>query len=177
MDESERRGGLTLVLGGEKSGKSDHALGLLARESGPVLFVATGQALDPGFRAQIEAHRRERGPDVPVREVTTDLPEALAGAAGRYAAVLVDSLDFWLYACMAAGNLDQRSAALLAALDGMGPTRVIIVSCETGLGPVAPTAEVRAFVRALGALNRELARRSAEAVLVVAGRPLRLPEN
>lgn len=171
------RAGLTLVLGGEKSGKSDYALGLAAREAGPVLFVATGRALDPGFRAQIEAHRKKRGPGIPVREVGTDLPEALTEAAGRYALVLVDSLDFWLYACARAGALEERRAALLAALEGMGGTRVVVVSCEVGLGPVAPTAEVRAFVRALGALNHELATRCAEAVLVVAGRPLRLPEN
>lgn len=168
---------MTLVLGGEKSGKSDYALGLAARESGSVLFVATGRALDPGFRAQIEAHRRKRGPGIPVREAGLDLPEVLTEAAGRYDLVLVDSLDFWLFACMEAGVLDERRAALLAALESMGNARVVVVSCEVGLGPVAPTAQVRAFVRALGALNRELASRCTEAVLVIAGRPLRLPEN
>jgi adenosylcobinamide kinase/adenosylcobinamide-phosphate guanylyltransferase len=171
------RGPLTLILGGEKSGKSDYALRLLARAPGPGLFVATGRALDAGFRAQIQAHRAGRGPEIPVREVGTDLPEALAQAAGRCGAVLVDSLDFWLFACRAAGDEPARVAALLAALDAMGPTEVIVVSCEIGLGPVAPTAGVRAFVRALGALNRQLAQRSARAVLVVAGRALTLPED
>ncbi len=171
------RGHLTLILGGEKSGKSDYALRLLARAPGPGLFVATGRALDAGFRRQIQAHRAGRGPGIPVREVDTALPEALADAAGHYGAVLVDSLDFWLFACRRAGDEPGRVAALLAALDGMGPTRVIIVSCEVGLGPVAPTAEVRAFVRSLGALNRQLAQRSARAVLVVAGRALALPED
>lgn len=171
------RGTLTLILGGEKSGKSDYALSLLARSPGPALFVATGQALDAGFRSQIQAHRDGRGPHIAVREVTTDLPEALAQAAGSHGTVLVDSLDFWVFACQSSGTLAERTAALLAALDGMGSTCVIMVSCEVGLGPVAPTAEIRAFVRGLGALNRQLAQKSAETVLVVAGRPLRLPEN
>lgn len=168
---------MTLILGGEKSGKSDYALSLLATAPAPALFVATGHAMDPGFRRQIQAHRVGRGPDIPVREVRTDLPEALAAAAGTWGTVLVDSLDFWLFACNEAGVPDERRQALLAALDGMGRTCVIMVSCEVGLGPIAPTPAVRTFVRGLGGLNRELAGRAGRAVLVVAGRPLTLPEN
>ena len=46
---------ITLVLGGNKSGKSDFALDLLAKEEGPALFIATGKAKDLEFREQIRA--------------------------------------------------------------------------------------------------------------------------
>lgn len=165
-----------LVLGGEKSGKSDHALALLHKAPGPALLIATAQALDHSFRERILRHRVERDPQIPVREVTLDLPEALIEAAGRYATILVEGLDYWLYACAQAGHLDEREQALLTAVDSLGGTGVIFVSCETGLGPVAATREVRAFVRGMGRLNRRLAERCSEVVLVIAGRPLRLAE-
>lgn len=166
-----------LVLGGEKSGKSDHALRLLADGPGPRLLIATGQALDAGFRDRIMRHRVERGPDIPVREVALELPEALSEAADAYATVLAEGLDYWLYACTMAGRVEERIDALLAALADMDGTRVLLVSCESGLGPVAATSETRAFVRGMGTLNRRLAAVCADVSLIVAGRALRLPEN
>lgn len=165
-----------LVLGGEKSGKSDHALALLAAAPGPVLLVATGQALDLDFRDRIMRHRRERGPEIPVREVALDLPEALAEAAGTCATVLVEGLDYWLYACSREGGIDERIRALETAVAGMPETGLIFVSCETGLGPVAADPETRAFVRGMGHLNRRLAALCDHVELVVAGRALRIPE-
>ncbi|MBU1003930.1 MAG: bifunctional adenosylcobinamide kinase/adenosylcobinamide-phosphate guanylyltransferase [Proteobacteria bacterium] len=165
-----------LILGGEKSGKSDHALALLHKAPGPVLLIATAQTLDHGFRERILRHRVERGPQIPVHEVTLDLPEALTRATGHYATILVEGLDYWLYACAQAESIDEREQALLTAVDSLGETGAIFVSCETGLGPVAATREVRAFVRGMGRLNRRLAERCSEVVLVVAGRPLRLVE-
>ncbi|BBD09756.1 bifunctional adenosylcobinamide kinase/adenosylcobinamide-phosphate guanylyltransferase [Desulfovibrio ferrophilus] len=165
-----------LILGGEKSGKSDHALALLHKAPGPALLIATAQTLDHGFRERIMRHRVERGPEIPVREVTLDLPEALAQAAGHYTTILVEGLDYWLYACAQADCINEREQALLNAVDSLGETGAIFVSCETGLGPVAATREVRAFVRGMGQLNRRLAERCSEVVLVVAGRPLRLSE-
>ena len=166
-----------LLLGGEKSGKSDHALRLLAAAPGPRLLVATGQALDAGFRERIMRHRIERGPETPVREVGLELPEALAEAAGRYGTVLAEGLDYWLYACTQAGRGEERIEALANAAGAMHGTGLILVSCETGLGPVAANSETRAFVRGMGALNRRLAALCEQVSLVVAGRALRLPEN
>ncbi|MBA4356900.1 MAG: cobalamin biosynthesis protein, partial [Desulfovibrio sp.] len=84
---------ITFVIGGNKSGKSDFAMGLLEREAGPKLFLATGQAKDLSFRTQIARHRDRRDPTLPVVEVGWDLPPALLEARKDYAAVLVDSLD------------------------------------------------------------------------------------
>ena len=165
-----------LVLGGERSGKSDHALDLLAAAPGPALLIATGQAMDDGFRRQIMRHRVERGPKIPVREVTLELPEALTEAAREYATVLVEGLDYWLFACAQQNRADERIHALETVVAEMKDTNLILVSCETGLGPVAATPETRAFVRGMGTLNRRLAALCAEVVLVVAGRALRITE-
>jgi len=165
-----------LILGGEKSGKSDYALARLSEAPGPALLIATAQTLDAGFRDRVMRHRVERGPGIPVREVALDLPEALAEAGGQYATVLVEGLDYWLYACSQADRVEERIGALITAVDSLGGTGAIFVSCETGLGPVAATRETRAFVRGMGRLNRRLAEHCSEVFLVVAGRALKLSE-
>jgi len=166
-----------LFLGGEKSGKSALALKAFLALPGADrgLMLATGRALDFGFRDQILAHRRMRPASLAVMETGADLPERLADAVAQGRPVLADSLDFWLFAVMEAGREDERVRALLAALDDTAAGHVILVSCEAGLGPVAATPEIRAFVRSLGALNQAVARRCEETVLAVAGRALPVP--
>jgi len=165
---------ISLVLGGEKSGKSDFALGLLMAAPEPRLFVATGKALDAAFREQIRRHRLERPADIPVMEAGADLAGVLEAARGRHGAILVDALDFWLFTSRQAVDPEAHTRALLACLDAWGESEVILVSAEIGLGPVAASTETRAFVRALGELNRAVARRARRAWLVTAGLPLQL---
>jgi adenosylcobinamide kinase/adenosylcobinamide-phosphate guanylyltransferase len=166
---------IRMVLGGERSGKSALAQRAFLADPGPHLAVVTGKALDPGFRAQILAHRQSRPVDVRVAEAGADLPEVLARGLAAHRAVLVDSLDFWLYACM--GKEEERTEALLAALDQAGDAVVTLVSCEVGLGPVAADGATRTFVRSLGGLNQALAARAGQVFLAVAGRALPLPPS
>ncbi|HIE33145.1 MAG TPA: bifunctional adenosylcobinamide kinase/adenosylcobinamide-phosphate guanylyltransferase, partial [Thermodesulfobacteriaceae bacterium] len=52
--------------------------------------------------------------------------------------------------------------------------RLILVSNEIGLAPVAADALTRRYVNLLGELNRELSERCEEVLLVVAGQSLKL---
>ena len=51
--------GLTLIIGGARSGKSAFAE-KLASQRERVLFVATAEALDDEMRQRIENHKRDR---------------------------------------------------------------------------------------------------------------------
>ncbi len=166
---------IALVLGGEKSGKSDLAYSLFCQASGPGVILAMGQARDAGFRRQILAHRLARDPALPLEEPGQALPEALERAAETGRNVLVDSLDFWVFACLA--DLDGRMARLeqaLAAYAAPGSPQCVLVSCEVGLGPVAATSLVRRFARAQGELNRRVAAVAQRVTLVVTGLPVSL---
>lgn len=166
---------IRLVLGGEKSGKSGLAYARFASLSGPRRVLAMGLAQDQAFRRQILDHRLARDPCLPVEEPGLALPESLARAAREKTAVLVDSLDFWVFACMEAG-LD-RVDDLCRGLEGFqGATApaCLLVSCEVGLGPLAGTALARRFVRALGGANQRLAALADEVALAVAGLELNL---
>ena len=163
---------ISLILGGEKSGKSAWALERLLQAPTPRLFVGTALARDMEMRQRIREHRRLRPPDLPVRETDVDLPDVLRQEAGRHAAILVDSLDFWFFSCIEADQETQRREEFLGCLETAAATQLFFVSSEIGLGPIQATAQARRFVRALGLLNQHLAARADEVVLVVAGLPL-----
>lgn len=163
---------ITLVLGGNKSGKSAFALNLLAQGPGPSVLLATGRARDLHFRCQILAHRENRDPGIPVIEVGTDLPKRMIRAKSDYASVLVDSLDFWLFACREEGL--ERVPDFLTALEAWNGGNIVLVSCEIGLGPLPVGEEARAFVRELGGLNQNMAALAQAVYFTVAGLPLTL---
>lgn len=166
---------IRLVLGGEKSGKSDLAYGMFLDAPGDGVILAMGQARDPAFRRQILDHRLRRDPAVPLVEPGLELAAALDGALARGANVLVDSLDFWVFACMEDGrDRADELAASLAGFAAPGAPQCVLVSCEVGLGPIAPTSLARRFARSLGALNQRLALLASDARLVVAGLPITL---
>lgn len=165
---------LTFILGGNKSGKSDFALKELEKCQGRGVFLATGRARDLAFRRQIADHRERRDPSIPVIEVGWDLPRVLLAAAREYDAVMVDSLDFWLYVCSQEQHEGELTQALLDMLDKGLPARVIMVSCEIGFSPLPASGEARSFLKKLGRLNQAIAARAQEAYLVVAGLPLTL---
>lgn len=165
---------ITLVLGGNKSGKSDFALDLLAKSTHPGLFVATGKAKDFAFREQIRNHRLTRSPQIEVMEVSEDLPQALQQAKLNFPSVLVDSLDYWLFACREAGCEKEKVQEFVDTIEHWNGTNLILVSCEAGLGPLPGGSEVRAFIRSLGALNQSVARAASSAYLIAAGLPLTL---
>jgi len=165
---------IRLVLGGEKSGKSRLAYDLFCNVPGPRVILAMGRARDMAFRRQILEHRLSRDPAIPVVEPGIDLAQALRDARDRECNALVDSLDFWLFACMEAR--EGRADELLEELAHWAKPlpECVLVSCEIGLGPVAADGFVRRFVRELGGLNQKLAALAGDARLVVAGCPIRL---
>ncbi len=167
---------ITLILGGEKSGKSAWALHRLLQADGPHLFVGTAAARDMEMRQRIRDHRRQRPPHLPALETDIELPEVLRRERADHRAILVDSLDFWLFACIQAEQEARMRTELLdclqeSALKTVG-TRLLFVSSEIGLGPIQATPQTRHFVRGLGLLNQQIAALADEVVLMVAGLPL-----
>jgi len=169
----------TLVLGGSRSGKSAFAEVLLA-DAAAVEYVATGRTDrdDAEWAGRIRRHRERRPPTWTTVE-TTDVAAVLAVDGPP---VLLDSVTTWLAGVMddcrswddePSGDLGERVDAFVAAWS-RSPRRAVLVSDEVGLGVVPETVAGRRFRDALGSLNQRLAATADEAVLVVAGMPLRL---
>lgn len=159
---------VTLVLGGQRSGKSAYAEGLLDAAAAK-LYIATAEAGDAEMAARIAAHRARRGAGWETLEAPLDVAAALERAAGR--AVLVDCLSLWAANLMEAGRDAEAEAEILAhALSG-AHVPVVLVSSEVGLGIIPDNALARAYADRLGTLNQRIARAADRVVLVTAGLP------
>ncbi|SDB17176.1 adenosylcobinamide kinase /adenosylcobinamide-phosphate guanylyltransferase [Desulfonatronum thiosulfatophilum] len=164
---------ITLILGGEKSGKSGWALQHLLQAPGSRLFVGTARARDLEMRRRIREHRRDRPAHLPAREADIDLPAILSQEVPQHGAILVDSLDFWLFSCVQTDQEELLRENLLDCLRNTTPTtHLILVSSEIGFGPIQATPQARSFVRSLGLLNQQVAALADEVVMIVAGLPL-----
>ena len=171
---------IRLLLGGTKSGKSTLGEQLLLAGPAPQRVVATGRALDFAFRERIDAHKRARPPRVAVIEAGPGAMDVLVREAQRGGTVLLDSLDFWLFARQDSHYPDPPAEALTRALApyaGLGAPEVIVVSTEIGLGPLPADAATRRFAGELGTLNQVAAALAHDVRLVVAGLAISLKEH
>ena len=167
--------GLTLVLGGARSGKSRYAEGLLRGTPPPWSYVATAQAFDDEMAARIAEHRARRDPAWKTVEAPLDAPAALHRAYDR--PLLLDCLTLWLTNLMLAErDITEATAALDQALAARtAPT--ILVSNEVGLGIVPEHRLGRDFRDQAGLLHQHLAARAGRVVMMIAGLPMILKDE
>jgi adenosyl cobinamide kinase/adenosyl cobinamide phosphate guanylyltransferase len=168
--------GVTLLLGGARSGKSDLAVRLAGAWGGPVTFVATASPDgDDDLSARIARHRTER-PPWPTVEAPRDLAAAVRAVDAAHL-LLVDCVTIWVSNLMVDG-LDEDGAnavadELLAALRSRH-TPSLVVTNEVGMG-VHPSSPLgREYRDVLGRVNRRLGEGADRALLVAAGRVLPL---
>jgi adenosylcobinamide kinase/adenosylcobinamide-phosphate guanylyltransferase len=170
-----------LILGGARSGKTNHAITLaaslaLARQL-PVVYVATAEALDDEMRNRIARHRAERPQSWRTIEAPTDLAAALR--AQPPAILLVDCLTLWLSNALLldfdeaqpTAEVPRWDAERSALLTWLAEYRgaALFVSNEVGSGIVPASALARRFQDEQGRLNQALAALCDSVTLVVAG--------
>lgn len=157
---------VTLVLGGQRSGKSAFAERLIEAH-GPGIYLATAQAGDPEMAERIARHRERRGEDWTTVEEPLELARALKDHAGT--PVLVDCLTLWLANLMAAArDVNAETRALTAALAGLAQP-VVLVSGEVGQGIIPDTPLGRQFCDQAGTLNQAMAGCAQRVIFVTAG--------
>jgi adenosylcobinamide kinase/adenosylcobinamide-phosphate guanylyltransferase len=170
-----------LILGGARSGKTNHAITLGTRladeRRASLVYVATAQALDDEMRHRIDLHRAQRPAAWTTVEASSQLASALSTQPS--AILLVDCLTLWLSNALlvdfneAAPTAparrwdEERSAFLqwLAQYRGV----VLLVSNEVGSGIVPASALARRFQDEQGRLNQQVAALCDSVTLVVAG--------
>jgi adenosyl cobinamide kinase/adenosyl cobinamide phosphate guanylyltransferase len=160
---------LVVFVGGARSGKSRLAL---ERAVAPVVFIATGEALDDEMAERIERHRGERPAEWQTVEEPVELERALAEVPAG-ATAIVDCLSLWVANVFEAQPVEElavRAARTAGEREGL----TIAVTNEVGLGIVPDNALARTYRDALGRVNAIWAGAADEAYLVVAGRTLRL---
>jgi len=165
--------GLTLVLGGARSGKSRYAESLIEALPPPWIYLATAEARDAEMAKRIAEHRARRDAGWRTIEAAHDLAAAL-GRVPPGVPVLIDCLTLWLSNRMLAeADMDHeidKLESVLANHDGV----VVLVSNEVGSGIVPDNALARRFQDLQGTLNQKVAAKASRVVFMVAGLPLQL---
>lgn len=162
--------GLTLVLGGAASGKSEFAEGLVTGTGRGPVYLATARVHDGEMREKVNRHKELRGQGWRTIEEPLDAGRALATISGD-TAVLLDCATMWLSNHLLAENdLAEAEAGLMAGL-ALCAAPVVVVSNEVGLSVVPDNALARRFRQAQGELNQKLAARAGLVVNVIAGLP------
>lgn len=171
--------GITLLVGGARSGKSALAVRLGRSFSGPVTFVATATAGDDDMVERIQRHQDER----PSGWTTIESPSLVADfpLGGM---LIIDCITLWVANVLFTSAevepthrfeqvLADRAATLLLLLrQRTGPT--IIVTNEVGLGIVPDSPLTRTYRDALGRVNSQLAEAADRSMFLAAGRVLPL---
>lgn len=177
---------MVLILGGARSGKSGFAEQLAAGMGGPVLYLATAEALDEEMGERVTAHRLRR----PAHWETVEEPLAVAGVIaerGREGdVILLECLTLLVSNLLRGfgedgpaeiadgGSCEERVLAsvndLISAAHEAGAS-LIVVSNEVGMGVVPEHPLGRVYRDALGRANQAVAARADSVYLMVAGIP------
>lgn len=165
---------VTFFLGGARSGKSALSQALAERQTGALVYLATGQAFDAEMTDRIARHRADRGPRWRTVDCPVDLPQLIAREAITGQVVLVDCLTLWVSNLLLAdADTSAAAAALVAAVRGAA-SPVILVSNEVGLGIVPDNALARRFRDDAGRLHQAVAAAADTVFFVAAGLSLRM---
>ncbi|MBN1322330.1 MAG: bifunctional adenosylcobinamide kinase/adenosylcobinamide-phosphate guanylyltransferase [Thermoleophilia bacterium] len=130
-------GGMVLVTGGCRSGKSALAQRLAESLPEPRVFLATSIALDQEMAARIDQHQKARAAGAwSTLEEPYDLAAAL-GAVRADAVVVVDCLAVWMGNLMWEAGMKDMATPFAAALGaaGQGPA-----TASAAVAPVATQA-------------------------------------
>ena len=180
---------LTLVIGGTRSGKSEHAERRAHASGLPVRYVATADGEDPGWEERIRAHLARRPTGWTTVQAGLRLSDSLADAAGS--CVLIDGLGPWIATALhLAGAFESPDREVLrrvgadvladierVALAAHRAGAAIVVAEQAGEGVLPPDPAARAWLDVLGEATQRLAAHAESVELVVAGRALRIGET
>ncbi|RLV50377.1 bifunctional adenosylcobinamide kinase/adenosylcobinamide-phosphate guanylyltransferase [Nocardioides mangrovicus] len=171
----------TLVTGGVRSGKSQHAEQLLDQHP-QVTYVVPGLAPhdDAEWAARVAAHQARR----PQHWTTLETPDLAMAVIEAPGAVLVDCLGTWVTRLLddagawpdreqATAIVEERTDSLVDALETTDGEFVLVTN-EVGLGIVPEHASGRLFRDLVGVVNQRVAAVCQEVHLVVVGRVLHL---
>lgn len=171
--------GLTLILGGARSGKSSFAEQVGREADLPVLFIATATASDDEMAERIRNHQASR----PAAWQTLELPLAIGAAlsAPLPPVVIVDCITLLVTNVLLSlpenTPNDQLMLKVQTEIDALieAQSRIggqwLLVSNEVGLGLVPPYPLGRVYRDALGWANQRLARAAARVIFMIAGIP------
>ena len=179
---------ITLITGGQRSGKSSYAERLALELSANPIYMATAHIWDEEFRQRVRVHQERRGPEWTNIEEEKYLSRY--NVAGRV--VLIDCCTLWatnFFFSIAdqaseeqAERASEEKAQQLPNVDKVlqlmkeefdrftaQDATFVFVTNEIGLGGTSANAVQRRFTDLLGWFNQYVASKADEVILMVSG--------
>lgn len=165
---------ITLITGGQRSGKSRYAQQVALKLSSNPVYLATSRVWDEEHRMRIERHKEERG-----EEWKTVEEEKYIGKhdyTGRV--VLIDCITLWATNFFFDLQADVQKALeeLKTEFDNLMKQDAcfILVTNEIGMGEMSQNDLQRKFADLQGWLNQYIASKADEVYLMVSGIPVKV---
>lgn len=165
---------ITLITGGQRSGKSAFAEQLTLQRCANPGYIATAQVFDEEMRQRVAAHQARRGP------MWTNFETPLTPGDLKITndTVLLDCLTMWASNILFAENEDLQAALQRFTTEWQKlislPINIIAVTNEIGLGGVSANALQRKFTDLQGSINQLVASQANEVYMLISGIPLRI---
>ena len=170
---SSHLSGITLILGGARSGKSAYAEKLI-EDAGGGVYLATATASDEEMSDRIAQHQARRGNSWTTREETLNIAGSLAELNNQSVPVLVDCLTLWMSNLMVEDRkIESEIDALINVLHHVS-NPIVLVSLEIGLGIVPENKLARLYRDHVGRMNQAVAAMADSVLFITAGLPLKL---
>lgn len=165
---------ITLVTGGERSGKSGFAQNMALSETPHPVYLATSRIWDEEFRLRVLRHQADRGPEWTNIEEEKELSKH--NVEGRV--VIIDCVTLWLTNFFF-DNEKEKSIDEILEMAKQEFTRFtsqnahfIFVTNEIGMGGVPIDPVQRKFTDLQGWMNQFIASNADEVFLMVSGIPM-----
>ncbi|MDF9831095.1 bifunctional adenosylcobinamide kinase/adenosylcobinamide-phosphate guanylyltransferase [Parabacteroides sp. PF5-6] len=165
---------ITLITGGQRSGKSSYAQKLALSLTAKPFYLATARVWDEEFRERILRHQRDRGSEwMNIEEEKYLSRHLLEGEV-----VLIDCVTLWAtnFFYDSHSDVDLSLKLLTEEFDRLTQqdAHFIFVTNEVGLGGVSTDPLQRKFNDLQGWVNQYIASRADEVILMVSGIPMQL---
>jgi adenosylcobinamide kinase/adenosylcobinamide-phosphate guanylyltransferase len=165
---------ITLVTGGQRSGKSSYAQKLALTLSSNPIYLATSAVWDEEHRQRIERHKADRGAEWTNVEELKDLQNITV--EGRV--VVIDCVTLWStnFFTEYEGDTLQSLEAITSRFDQFvqQDAHFIFVTNEIGLGGISANDLQRRFTDLIGWVNQYIASKSDEVILMVSSIPMKI---
>lgn len=165
---------ITLVTGGQRSGKSSFAEKLALSLSVNPIYIATSRIWDEEYRQRIIRHQLARGNEW----INIEEEKKLSQHDVTHKVVLVDCVTLWAtnYFFDLDSNIEQALTELKQEFDlfTQQDAQFIFVTNEIGLGGTPENTLQRKFTDLLGWLNQYIAQQADEVYFSVAGIPMKI---
>jgi adenosylcobinamide kinase/adenosylcobinamide-phosphate guanylyltransferase len=165
---------ISLITGGQRSGKSKYAQCLALSLTGKPFYIATSRVWDEEFRQRILRHQRDRGPEW----MNIEEEKFLSRHQFNGNTIVIDCVTLWATNFFSDNNSDV-ALSLKQLKDEFDKftnqdAHFIFITNEVGFGGVSVNETQRKFADLQGWLNQYIAAKSDEAILMICGIPMKI---